>query len=113
LVSEQYKVEIHIGSYKDEILCDIIPMDVYHNLLGRPWKYDRKFFHDGRINTYTLEKGGHKHVLLPLKDEVPKEEASPSLFLMSGKKLLKEIKKEEEVQFALIGASILKTYPTR
>jgi len=51
LVSEQSKVEIQVGGYKDEILCDIMTMDVYHILLGRPWQYDRKVVHDGRRNT--------------------------------------------------------------
>jgi hypothetical protein len=63
-------------------------MDVYHILLGRPWKYDRKFVHDGRMNTYTLEKDGHTHVLFPPKDEGAKEEAGPSVLLMSGNELL-------------------------
>ena len=35
LVNEQCNVEFHIGTYKDEILCDIMPMDVCHILLGR------------------------------------------------------------------------------
>jgi hypothetical protein len=81
LVNEQCKVEIQIGSYKDEILCDIMPMDVCHVLLGRPWQYDRKSIHDGRRNTYSLEKYGHMHVLLPLQDEGAKEEASPSVLI--------------------------------
>jgi hypothetical protein len=81
LVSEQYKVEIQIGSYKDEMFCDVIPMDVCHILLGRPWKYDRKAMNDGRDN-------GHKHVLLPLKYEGTKVEAGPSVLLISGKELL-------------------------
>jgi hypothetical protein len=42
--------------------------------LRRPWRYDRKDIHDGRRNTYSLEKGGKKHVLLPLIDEATKEE---------------------------------------
>ena len=37
LVSEQCLVKFKIGSYHDEVLCDIIPMDVCHLLLGRPW----------------------------------------------------------------------------
>ena len=37
LVSEKCLVKFKIGSYHDEILCDIIPMDVCHLLLGRPW----------------------------------------------------------------------------
>lgn len=36
LVYEQIWVEFNIGGYKDKILCDIIPMDVCHLLLGRP-----------------------------------------------------------------------------
>ena len=63
LVNEQCNVEFQIGTYKDVVLCDIIPMDVCHILLGRPWKYDRKVFHDGRKNTYSLEKDGRRHTL--------------------------------------------------
>ena len=69
-------------------------MDVCHVLLGRPWKYDRNVIHDGRKNTYTLEKNGCKHMLFPIKDKGFKEEDSPSILLMSGKELLKEVKKE-------------------
>jgi hypothetical protein len=84
MVSRQCNVEFKIGGYKDEILCDVIPMDVCHVLLGRPWKYDRNVIHDGRKNTYTLEKNGRTHMLLPMEDKKVKEEASPSILLMSG-----------------------------
>ena len=57
------------------MLCDIIPMDVCHILLGGPWHYDRKVIHDGRRNTYSLEKDGEKHILFPLKDEVVQEDS--------------------------------------
>ena len=36
-VTKQCLVEFKIGGYNDEILCDVIPMNVYHLLLGRPW----------------------------------------------------------------------------
>ena len=39
LVSEQCEVDFQIGPYKDKILCDVMPMDVCHILLGRPWKF--------------------------------------------------------------------------
>lgn len=51
LVNEQCWVDFHIGGYKDKVFCDIIPMDVCHILLGRPWQYDRYAKHDGRKNT--------------------------------------------------------------
>jgi hypothetical protein len=68
-VTKQCLVEFKIGGYKDEILCDVIPMDVCHLLLVRPWKYDKSVIHDGRKNTYTLEKNGRTHLLLPIKDK--------------------------------------------
>jgi hypothetical protein len=95
-VSKQYLVEFKIGGYKDEILCDFIPMDVCHLLLDRPWKYDRNVIHDGRKNTYTLEKNGRTHMLLPIKDKEVKRETRNTLLLMSGKELLNEVKKKED-----------------
>ena len=64
--------------------------------MGRPWQFDRKVIHDGRKNTYTLEKNGRTHMLLPIVDK-EKAEASSSILLMSGKELLKEVKKEKEI----------------
>ena len=36
-VPQQCLVNFKIGGYMDEILCDVIPMDVFHVWLGRPW----------------------------------------------------------------------------
>jgi hypothetical protein len=63
-------------------------MDVGHFLLGRPWQYDINGIHDGRKNTYTLDKNGCKNMLLPIEDKGFKEEYIPSILLMSGKELL-------------------------
>ena len=68
-----------------------MPMDVCHVLLGRLWKFDHKAIHDGRKNTYTFEKDGNKHTLLPGKDDVEKGAPGSSVMLMSGKELLQEI----------------------
>jgi hypothetical protein len=77
-------------------------MDVCHLLLGRPWKYDRNMIHDGRKNTYTLEKNWRTHMLLSIKDKEVKIEKSNTALLMSGKKLLKEVKKKEDTQFIVV-----------
>ena len=74
-------------------------MVVCHLLMGRPWKYDRNVIHDGRMNTYTLEKNGRTHMLIPIKDKEVKPEVSNTILLMSGKELLTEIKKKEDPQF--------------
>jgi hypothetical protein len=77
-------------------------MDVCHVLLGRTWKYDINVIHDGSNNTYTLEKNGRTHMLLPIEEKKVKEEANTSILLMSGKELLSEVKKEQEMQFVVV-----------
>jgi hypothetical protein len=101
-VTKQCLVEFKIGVYNYKILCDVIPMDVCHLLLGRPWQYDRNVVHDGRKNTYTLEKNGRTHMLLLIKDQEVKLEVSNTVLLMSGKELLTEVKKKEEPQFIMV-----------
>jgi hypothetical protein len=102
IVTKQCLVEFKIGRYKDEILCDVTPMDVCHIFLGRTWQFDRNVIHDGRKNTYTLEKNGRTHMLLPIEEKKVKEEASTSILLMRGKELLKDVKKEQEMQFVVM-----------
>jgi hypothetical protein len=101
-VTKQCLVEFKIGRYHDKILCDVIPMDVCHVLLGRPWQYDRNVVHDGRMNTYTLEKDGRTHRLLPIKDKEVKPEVTNTILLMSGKELLTEMEKNEDPQFFVV-----------
>ena len=96
-------MEFQIGTYKYVVLCDIMPMDVWHILLGRPWKYDKKFVHDGRNNSYSLEKDRKRHTLSPLEDEGVQGSLGSSILLMSGKELLQEVHKEKDLHFALIG----------
>ena len=96
-ITKQCLVEFKIGGYLDEILCDVIPMDVFHVWLGRPWQYDMNVIHDGRRNTYTLEKSGRTHMLLPIEVKKAKVEGSARIILMSGKELLNEVKKEQEM----------------
>jgi hypothetical protein len=73
MVTKQCLIIFKIGGYRDEILYDVIPMDVCHVLFGRPWKYDRNIIHDGRRNTYTLEKNGRTHMLLPIEEKKVKD----------------------------------------
>jgi hypothetical protein len=70
-------------------------MDVFHILLGRPWQYDKTVICDGRKNTYTLEKNGRTHMLLPIEDKKVKEEAINTILLMSGMECLDEVNKDD------------------
>ena len=80
-----------------------MPTDVCHILLGRPRQYDRKVVHDGRKNKYSLEKDGKRHTLSPLEDEIVQEGSNSNIFLISGKELLQEVQKEEDLRFSLVG----------
>jgi hypothetical protein len=55
--------------------------------------------HNGRMNTYTLEKDWRTHRLLPIKDKEVKPEVTNTILLMSGKELLTELEKNEDPQF--------------
>jgi hypothetical protein len=112
-VTKQCLVNFKIGNYNDEILCDVIPMDICHILLGRPWQYDRNVVHDGRMNTYTLEKDGRTHRLLPIKDKEVKLKVSSTILLMSGKELLTEMDKNKDPQFFVVRKSRIVLTRTR
>jgi hypothetical protein len=44
MVSQQWQVEFKIGGYRDEILCDVIPMDVCHIYWGDHGNLTEKLF---------------------------------------------------------------------
>ena len=46
-VNKQVVVPFLIRKYVDEVLCDVVPIQASHILLGRPWQYDKKAIHDG------------------------------------------------------------------
>ncbi|XP_049351996.1 uncharacterized protein LOC125816430 [Solanum verrucosum] len=58
--------QVKIRKYQDEVLCDVVPMQACHALLGRPWQHDRSTKHDGRTNKYSLVLNDHKYVLHPM-----------------------------------------------
>ena len=60
-------VSFSIDKYKDEVLCNVLPLHVGHILLGRPWKFDRKVTHDGYKNRYALVLNNCTIVLMPLR----------------------------------------------
>jgi hypothetical protein len=70
--------------YRDEVWCDVVPMDACHLLLGRPWQLDRKVHHDGFKNTYSFELNGAKITLGPSRMEIKSKPAlNDSTFILS------------------------------
>ena len=65
-VTKQVLVSFRIGKYEDEVLCDVVPMQASHLLLGRPWQYDRHVKHDGFTNKYTLVHKAKAITLVPM-----------------------------------------------
>ncbi|XP_060213640.1 uncharacterized protein LOC132640843, partial [Lycium barbarum] len=65
-VTRRAIIKFAVGKYHDEVLCDVVPMQACHLLLGRPWQYDRSVNHNGRTNQYNLGHNGAKHVLNPM-----------------------------------------------
>jgi len=72
-VTHQVKVPLNFGKVQDEVLCDVVPMDACHVLLGRPWEFDRKAIHDGFSNKYSFQLHGHGYVVPPLTPKVVSE----------------------------------------
>jgi len=65
-VDRQVKVEFSIGNYQDNVLCDVVPMEACHILLGRPWQFDKKTMHNGLTNEITFTHNQKKFILNPL-----------------------------------------------
>lgn len=75
-MSKQVEIPFSVGNYKDQILCDVAPMQAGHILLGRLWQYDREVTHHGRTNQYTFSHQNRKVILAPLdQTEVRKMQA--------------------------------------
>ena len=85
LVSEQCLIRLKIGPFTDEFLCDIMPMDCCHILLGRPWQFDRHVVYDGRVNKYTTRKDGVTYVLLPLIEAPNEMRCTMRVCMVNGK----------------------------
>jgi len=65
VVNQQVKVKFSIGKYEDSVLCDVVPMEASHILLGRPWQFDKKTMHNGLTNEITFTHKAKKFVLHP------------------------------------------------
>ena len=88
--------------YKDVVWCDVVAMNVFHLLLGRPWQYDQGMVHDGRANTYSFIFEGIRIVLMPCKQGV-----SQSKPTSEGTILLSLIQLEEELKQSTTGYMLM------
>ena len=47
-------------------MCDVVPMNAGHILLGRAWQFDRHVTHDGYTNRYSFVLNKRPITLVPL-----------------------------------------------
>eukprot|EP00257_Ricinus_communis_P025963 XP_025013377.1 uncharacterized protein LOC107261381 [Ricinus communis] len=69
LVTKQVRVAFGVQKFQDEVLCDVIPMQACHLLLGRPWLFDRDVIYKGRSNCYYLTLHNKLYTLTPLMSQ--------------------------------------------
>ena len=65
-VISQTLISFTLRKYKDEVLCDVFPMQAVDILLGRPWQFDKRVMYDGYLNRYSFVKDGRKTTLVLL-----------------------------------------------
>ena len=110
-IKERCVVPLQFLTYKAEIWCDVIPMDVGHIILGRPWLYDLDVTLHGRANSCSFLFEGKKIVLNPLKPkpiDMSKKKEVPrakGLNIISSK-AFERVAIQESVVFGLVAKKL-------
>ena len=98
-VDKQVKVEFSVGNYKDNVLCNVVPMEACHILLGRPWQFDKKTMHNGLTNEITFTHKEKKFILYPLShSQVAKDQVQMKQKRDEEKKKTKIEKQEKALR---------------
>ena len=95
-VAQRCLVSIQIWDYKDEIYCNLLPIDVAYVLLGRPWLYDLNVTNFGKDNIYSFKYKGKNIILIPAKPKAWNGEHDISKLLERNLHILKCKKFERE-----------------
>lgn len=70
-VSERCNFPFSVGKhYSNSILCDVVEMDAFHIILGRPWQFELDVQYKGRDNVHIIFWDGQKIIFRPLQEEV-------------------------------------------
>ncbi|GAV84671.1 hypothetical protein CFOL_v3_28113 [Cephalotus follicularis] len=117
-VTERCLVPITLGAYQNHIRCDVLPMNVAHILLGRPWLYDQDVTHYRRANTHVFQHKGKEIVLTPSlprnarlghsKESCPPIEQKKPLHVLNQKEFVHELQ-QEKVVYALVTTEVRQT----
>uniref|UniRef100_A0A2N9H1I9 Reverse transcriptase n=1 Tax=Fagus sylvatica TaxID=28930 RepID=A0A2N9H1I9_FAGSY len=110
-IKERCLVSIQFLTYKDDIWCDVLPMDVGHIILGRPWLYDLDVTLHGRSNSCSFVFEGKKIKLTPLQPkpiEVNKkrEVMAPKGLNIISHKAFERVANQESVVLVLVAKEV-------
>ncbi|XP_040862120.1 uncharacterized protein, partial [Glycine max] len=95
-VRQQVEMDVSIRKYNDKVLCDVVPMEASHLLLGRPWQFDKRANHDGYTNKISFMHQDKEIVLKPLSPQEVCEDQKKM-----REKLLQEKREKEKVSKTL------------
>jgi len=65
-ITRHVLITYNIGNLKDEVVCDVLPMDTCQVYLGRPWQFDKRAIHHGKSNTNYIKVKGCSYALASL-----------------------------------------------
>ncbi|RDY12137.1 Retrovirus-related Pol polyprotein from transposon opus, partial [Mucuna pruriens] len=108
IFDKQVSLAITLGKYKDEILCDLVPMEITHILLGRLWQYDRKVIHDRSLPPREFCKDQLKMKQKRVEERKGKENERKLSEKKMREKQKKEKKKKTDCENLLISSKSLK-----
>ena len=113
MVNKQVLINFAIGKYKDEVLCDVVPMEATHLLLGRPWQSDRHVLHDGLSNTMSFSFQGRKVTLKPLSPQEIHEDQIKMRIKRENEKANEVHDKTSDNTFSTESILLTRATPTR
>ncbi|KAF5463711.1 hypothetical protein F2P56_013855 [Juglans regia] len=98
-VKEHCLVPIQFLEYKDRIWCDVIPIDVGHVILGRPWLFNLDVTIHGRSNSCFFVFNGKKIHLNPLRSKPVGSQQAKKIVERKGLNIINSTESER----ALVG----------
>uniref|UniRef100_A0A2N9FGZ1 RNA-directed DNA polymerase n=1 Tax=Fagus sylvatica TaxID=28930 RepID=A0A2N9FGZ1_FAGSY len=110
-IKERGLVSIQFLTYKDDIWCDVLPMDVGHIILGRPWLYDLDVTLHGRSNSCSFVFEGKKIKLTslqpkPIEVNKKREVMAPKGLNIISHKAFERVANQESVVLVLVAREV-------
>jgi hypothetical protein len=96
-VSQQCRLPYDIKPFKDEVLCDISPLEVCDVILGQPYLWKRHVVYESRPHSVIITLGRQLY-------RIPEVAPPTTISLISAKKCSKVISQTEKFIFFVIRA---------